>query len=518
MYKPPVPGYKLVKELGGGGFSTVYEANPLESQYKVAIKAYSKIMLKDKTKLAEKIEDEIKAMSEIEHEHVLKIYQEINTNDYKFLVLEYCDGGDLTAKLMKQKAPLPEDQVKIYFFDLLQGFEALQQRGVIHRDLKPENLFLRNSKIVIGDFGVCRFGVKEAITKVGNMATIAPEVRNVDFGGTNVYYNFKVDVWSLGVTLYMLLFGRDPWNFYDAIANKPMSSHTKLDYQHHSGEQLIFPDSPKVSERVKVLLRRMITINPQMRPTFTELIKDEYFAGMKLLPIQYPPGAVEPEDGSIEYLHHQSKVAHFVKETAEMLASFDKHKPATEHLVAVAACLAQHSLHLSSAASLRMCQHHPEQQQQQEPQHEATERQQTLRVRATLSEQVLTGRVLLQQLTDRCTQRHADLLSLLRPHPTPVVAEVAETPVVLQAVRRVAHVLSQELQQHNFDTKQMEEWKALLVRIYLCLTYQQAMEFRDSEQNIFNWNDFERDMKSGFMTKFSWKETQVYLGLPSTWT
>ena len=105
----------------------------------------------------------------------------------------------------------------------------------MHRDVKLANIFLNGDIVVIGDFGFAKMG-DIAYTNLGTPVTMAPEILLKD----NVKYNSKADLWSLGVCFYHMLFGDMPFdaNTYEELQKKVML---------HSGDNLVFPKSPKIS-------------------------------------------------------------------------------------------------------------------------------------------------------------------------------------------------------------------------------------------------------------------------------
>src|SRR3990167_8570737 len=117
-----VPGYKILKHVAKGMFGSVYLAHPEgHPNHLIAIKVYKISELNGNPKLAEKVQDEILALTTLEHKNILQMYQQIITDKHRFLVMDYCDGGDLENLLFSRKVPLSESELKQYFFELLQG-------------------------------------------------------------------------------------------------------------------------------------------------------------------------------------------------------------------------------------------------------------------------------------------------------------------------------------------------------------------------------------------------------------
>ncbi|CAK9298248.1 unnamed protein product [Gordionus sp. m RMFG-2023] len=122
--------------------------------------------------------------------------------------MDYACGGDLD-NLIKYLGRIPEESVKFYVAELV-GVSFLHSKGIFHRDLKPENVMLdKDGHIRITDYGLCKrdlsYGEKTK-ERVGTLDYVAPEI----WRGKS--YDFRVDIWALGVTMYKMLTGRKPFN------------------------------------------------------------------------------------------------------------------------------------------------------------------------------------------------------------------------------------------------------------------------------------------------------------------
>lgn len=138
------------------------------------------------------------------HDNIIKCYDIIEDFDETYIIMEYCDCGDLASLLIR---PIKEDHAKYYFKQILQALKHLDSIKIIHRDIKPKNIMLINKKktIKICDFG---FAKQKTITKThtmcGSPLYMAPEIF------MKIGYNENVDIWALGMILYEMLFSHHP--------------------------------------------------------------------------------------------------------------------------------------------------------------------------------------------------------------------------------------------------------------------------------------------------------------------
>lgn len=129
---------------------------------------------------------------------MIKIYDCFDTPQFIYIVLEYCDGGNLQEKIDKE-GELNEEYAKEVLRQILMGVQILEKQNIAHRDIKPENIFIAGGKHKLGDFG---FAKQKSMfsTQLGTPPYQAPEYFN-SYNQSN-----KVDVWSTGVLFHQILF------------------------------------------------------------------------------------------------------------------------------------------------------------------------------------------------------------------------------------------------------------------------------------------------------------------------
>ena len=180
----------------------VYFAEKKENHQKVIIKQISLIKLDEKIKKMAK--DEGIILSELEHPNIINWYEFNLEKDKETIIMEYGEGGDLSQKISEQKKknePFTEKQIIDWFTQICEGVKYIHDKQIIHRDLKPNNIFLtKDNKIKIGDFGLAKTLAfqNQAKTNVGAPAYLSPEILN------DQPYDYKSDIWNLGIILYEL--------------------------------------------------------------------------------------------------------------------------------------------------------------------------------------------------------------------------------------------------------------------------------------------------------------------------
>lgn len=201
--------YELKQTLGEGNFSTVKLAQHRITQHLVAIKVVKTSVLSEDNLM--KINREIDVLKKLgKHKHIVRLYQVIKTKRYFMLVTEYCPNGELYDYLVA-KGRLSESLSCDYFLQILSAVEYLHNHNIVHRDLKAENLLLSDDyrTIKIADFGFANYFTRDRLlsTWCGSPPYAAPEL----FKGLN-YVGPPVDIWSLGVILYVLVCGSLPFD------------------------------------------------------------------------------------------------------------------------------------------------------------------------------------------------------------------------------------------------------------------------------------------------------------------
>lgn len=251
--------YEFEKSIGEGNFAKVKLATHALTKEKVAIKIIDKTKLDKST--AKKLFREVRIMKKLGHENIVRLYEVIDTPKELYLVMEYAIGGEIFDYLVAH-GRMKEKEARRYFRQIVAAVDYCHKMHIIHRDLKAENLLLDgNLNIKIADFGFSnQFTPGEKLsTWCGSPPYAAPEL----FQGKE-YFGPEVDIWSLGVVLYVLVCGALPFDG---------TTLTKLRSRVLAGK---FKVPFYMSTDCECLIKHMLVIDSSKRYTMDELKQDKW--------------------------------------------------------------------------------------------------------------------------------------------------------------------------------------------------------------------------------------------------
>ncbi|BFZ61844.1 hypothetical protein YB2330_002921 [Saitoella coloradoensis] len=221
------------------------------------------------------IRREIAIMKKCVHPNVVRLREVIDDSMSKkiYLVLEYMDAGEIVWRTVDEEPALTQEQARRVFRDVVLGLEYLHYQGIVHRDIKPANLLRSTTNIIkISDFGVSHLSQQqggssqddaELAKTAGTPAFFAPELCFTDLGDGRKRppVTKAIDIWSLGVTLFCLLFGKCPF-----------TGESEFDlFRNIAEEELVIPEHPHIDDEARDLLVRLLEKDPQQRITLEEV-------------------------------------------------------------------------------------------------------------------------------------------------------------------------------------------------------------------------------------------------------
>ncbi len=166
------------------------------------------------------IKKEIRIMKLCKHKNIVQLIDVFEDKESIYIVMEYLSGGDLYARYCSKEYHFKEERVRTIFKQILDAVRYMQELGIIHRDLKLENILFENeiedSNIKIADFGLSALQgpFQDATDVLGTLHYVAPEVL------ANKPYDYSVDLWSLGVILFVLVTGCYPFDALNCQTEK----------------------------------------------------------------------------------------------------------------------------------------------------------------------------------------------------------------------------------------------------------------------------------------------------------
>lgn len=259
--------YKITDVLGFGSYGVVRVGFDLNTDIKYAFKEFALSKLKRKHKSLDFVKREIAVMKKLIHPNIVKLYEILHCEETLFMVLELCDSGILLeVQSGKKFKHFEEDTSRHYFRQLLLGVEYLHFNDVIHCDIKPENLLLNTkNQLKIADFGVSKIFDKnnrkstENKILVGSPAFMAPEMFI-----SESELDFAVDIWTMGIVLFCMLFGELPFKGNDL-------RELELNIEN---QDVKFPES--CNNRFCVLIKKLLSKDPRLRPKISKIRDFEF--------------------------------------------------------------------------------------------------------------------------------------------------------------------------------------------------------------------------------------------------
>ncbi|KAI0055713.1 CAMK/CAMKL/CHK1 protein kinase [Artomyces pyxidatus] len=291
---PKLSGYRLVQKVGGGSFSSVFQAVHIEDHRVAACKV---VTISKSTTAAERktLDKEMRVHAALKHRNVLEFINAVIVEpDGKspyfpafYMLLEFAAGGDLFDKIAPDVG-INEDLAHFYFKQLLDGLSYIHSEGVCHRDLKPENLLLDSvGTLKVSDFGLCSvYKLKESgrtrmlTERCGSLPYVAPELNSSD-----PYDAEPIDAWGIGVILFAMIAGNTPWD-------EP----TRRSYEYSrylNGE--IFQDAPwnRIGKSVLSLITSLLTVDPKRRITLADAFQHPWVFRQSQIASQSPAELAE---------------------------------------------------------------------------------------------------------------------------------------------------------------------------------------------------------------------------------
>eukprot|EP00074_Homo_sapiens_P097367 XP_016876046.1 serine/threonine-protein kinase Nek5 isoform X6 [Homo sapiens] len=272
--------YDVIKAIGQGAFGKAYLAKGKSDSKHCVIKEinFEKMPIQEK----EASKKEVILLEKMKHPNIVAFFNSFQENGRLFIVMEYCDGGDLMKRINRQRGVLfSEDQILGWFVQISLGLKHIHDRKILHRDIKAQNIFLSKNGMVakLGDFGIARVlnnSMELARTCIGTPYYLSPEICQ------NKPYNNKTDIWSLGCVLYELCTLKHPFE-----GNNLQQLVLKICQAHFA------PISPGFSRELHSLISQLFQVSPRDRPSINSILKRPFLEN--LIPKYLTPEVIQEE-------------------------------------------------------------------------------------------------------------------------------------------------------------------------------------------------------------------------------
>ncbi|XP_042685638.1 serine/threonine-protein kinase Nek1 isoform X4 [Centrocercus urophasianus] len=256
--------YIKVQKIGEGSFGKAFLVKDKENSQQYVIKEINISKMSNKER--EESRREVAVLANMKHPNIVLYRESFEENGCLYIVMDYCEGGDLFKKINAQKGVLfSEDQILDWFVQICLALKHIHDRKILHRDIKSQNIFLtKDGTIQLGDFGIARVlnsTVELARTCIGTPYYLSPEICQ------NRPYNNKSDIWALGCVLYemcTLKHAFEAGNMKNLVLKIISGSFP--------------PVSMHYSYDLRNLLSQLFKRNPRDRPSVNSILEKNFIA------------------------------------------------------------------------------------------------------------------------------------------------------------------------------------------------------------------------------------------------
>lgn len=251
--------YETVSPLNHGSFGMVFMAKDLQTNQMVAIKCLTKKSASEEANFELAIDEKSEELALHtylrSHPNIVNLLNSFDTDAHTYIVLEFCERGDLYEAIRMGHGPLETEHVRRFMTQLIDAVEYIHSKGIFHRDIKPENIFLTESgNMKLGDFGLATTETWTYETSVGSDRYMSPE--QYDSAGEG-YSPAQADIWAIGVCLLNVLFSRNP--FSTPTETDPLF----LDFSKDA--QSLFDVFPSMSQDTYEVIVHCMYLDPRKR-------------------------------------------------------------------------------------------------------------------------------------------------------------------------------------------------------------------------------------------------------------
>ncbi|AWP21725.1 putative serine/threonine-protein kinase DCLK3-like [Scophthalmus maximus] len=261
--------YEIGRVVGDGNFAVVRECRRRDDGQTLAAKIVERSKLIGREHM---MQNELSLLGSLCHHHIVRLFAHHHTHTHSYLVMELVSGGDL-FEAISERGRFSEAEAGLMVSDMSDALNYIHCKSIVHRDLKPENLLVEREaggicRLKLGDFGLAMVVTEPVFTICGTPTYVAPEIL------CETGYGVAVDVWALGVILYILLCGFPPFRSRDRDQEEL--------FQLIKQGQLHFlsPYWDRVSEEARGLVRALLQPDPTVRLTAEQTLLHPWVEAM----------------------------------------------------------------------------------------------------------------------------------------------------------------------------------------------------------------------------------------------
>jgi serine/threonine protein kinase len=250
--------FQTIAPLNHGSFGMVFKAKDLTTNEIVAIKCLTKksATSNDSSFAVDEKSEELSCHATLgSHPYIVNLIHSFETESHVYIVLEFCERGDLYEAIRAGTGPLETEHVRRFMLQLTDAVAYIHSKGMYHRDIKPENIFITGSgDMKLGDFGLATSEKWTMEPAVGSDRYMSPE--QYDSAGAG-YNPEQADIWAIGICLLNILFSRNP--FTTPTESDPLF----LDFSRD--KQSLFDVFPQMSQDTFEVITQCMSLDPRKR-------------------------------------------------------------------------------------------------------------------------------------------------------------------------------------------------------------------------------------------------------------
>ncbi|KAJ7991658.1 hypothetical protein DPEC_G00286170 [Dallia pectoralis] len=262
--------YDIGRIVGDGNFAVVRECRRHDNREHFAVKIveHSKLIGREHM-----MQNELSLMGSLSHPRVVRLLAHHHTHTHSYLVMEMVAGGDL-FEAISEHGKYPEEEAGLMVRDVSDALTYIHSKSIVHRDLKPENLLVECitdgvTRLKLGDFGLAMVVTEPVFTVCGTPTYVAPEILS------ETGYGLPVDLWALGVILYILLCGFPPFR------SKNRDQEELFQLVREGQLSFLSPYWDDISDGAQSLVRALLKVDPTERLTAAQTLKHPWIQNKK---------------------------------------------------------------------------------------------------------------------------------------------------------------------------------------------------------------------------------------------